>query len=108
MIGSESAADSRQLRRLKKTKVTKSHPAVRRLLASSLHFKGRAPVLDVRVPSSCIGSAADSQCDSGQLKLALKLRGRDNICHGGDQLINLYDILFHRSKGVTSKIIKAN
>lgn len=77
-------------------------------MASSLHLKGKAPVLDVRVPSSCIRAAADSQCYSGQLKLALKLSGRYDICHGGDQLIILYDILFHRSKEVMSMVIKAN
>lgn len=56
----------------------KSPHAVSGPRESSLHLKVRASVLDC----SCFGSVADSYYDSGELKLALKLGGGGDICHG--------------------------
>ena len=92
------------------SKENKSHQVTsccQQALASSLHLKGRAPILDVRVPSSCTGSATDSVW-LWTIKISFETEREGWYLSWGHQLINLYDILFHRYKGVISRIIKAN
>lgn len=50
----------------------KSHLAFNRLIASFLHLKGKAFILDSQFQIHALGLLL-SQYDSGQLKLALKL-----------------------------------
>ena len=92
------------------SKENKSHqvtPCCQQTLASSLHLKGRAPILDVRVPSSRTGSATDSVW-LWTIKISFEIEREGWYLSWGHQLISLYDILFHRYMGVMSRIIKAN
>ena len=92
------------------SKENKSHqvtPCCQQTLASSLHLKGRAPILDVRVPSSRTGSPTDSVW-LWTIKISFEIEREGWYLSWGHQLISLYDTLFHRYMGVMSRIVKAN